>query len=141
MSRIVALFATAVLVAACSSSGGSPSPDPTVAFCPALDHYAQTLAGLGALTPSSTVDQYKSAVTDAKTALAALVAVAGPFAGAQLATAQQAQTDLQAAADQLPAGTTPAEAEAALDPLLTTLVQQVALTRNAICNDRPTPSA
>ena len=142
MSRIVAMLATAVLVvAACSSSGGSPSPDPAIAFCPAVDAYAKTLVALDALTPSSTVDQYQAAVTDAKTALAAVVAVAGPYAGAQLTSAQTAQTNLQYAADQLPAGTTPAQAEAALQPLLVTLIQQVALTRNASCNDRPTPSA
>ena len=142
MSRVVAMLATAVLVvAACSSSGGSPSPDPAIVFCPALDSYAKTLAVLDALTPSSTVDQYKSAVADAKTALAAVIAVAGPFVGAQLNEAQTAQVNLQAAADQLPPDTTPAQAEAALQPLLATLIQQVAGTRNATCNDRPTPSA
>ena len=142
MSRVVAMLATAVLVvAACSSSGGSPSPDPAIVFCPALDSYAKTLAVLDALTPSSTVDQYKSAVADAKTALAGVIAVAGPFVGAQLNEAQTAQVNLQAAADQLPPGTTPAQAEAALQPLLATLIQQVAGTRNATCNDRPTPSA
>ena len=103
MSRVVAMLATAVLVvAACSSSGGSPSPDPAIVFCPALDSYAKTLAVLDALTPSSTVDQYKSAVADAKTALAGVIAVAGPFVGAQLNEAQTAQVNLQAAADQLP---------------------------------------
>src|SRR6476619_7548990 len=92
MSRIVAMLATAILVvAACSSSGGSPSPDPAIAFCPAVDAYAKTLVALDALTPSSTVDQYQAAVTDAKTALAAVVAVAGPYAGAQLTSAQTAQ--------------------------------------------------
>ena len=127
MSRVVAMLATAVLVvAACSSSGGSPSPDPAIAFCPALDAYAKTLVVLDALTPSSTVDQYKSAVADAKTALAGVIAVAGPFVGAQLNEAQTAQINLQAAADQLPADTTPAQAEAALQPLLATLIQQVA---------------
>ena len=142
MSRVVAMLATAVLVvAACSSSGGSPSPDPAIVFCPALDSYAKTLAVLDALTPSSTVDQYKSAVADAKTALAGVIAVAGPFVGAQLNEAQTAQVNLQAAADQLPPDTTPAQAEAALQPLLATLIQQVAGTRNATCNDRPTPSA
>ena len=99
MSRVVAMLAaTAVLVvAACSSSGGSAEPDPAIAFCPALDSYAKTLAVLDALTPSSTVDQYKSAVADAKTALAGVIAVAGPFVGAQLNEAQTAQVNLQAA--------------------------------------------
>ena len=142
MSRVVAMLATAVLVvAACSSSGGSPSPDPAIAFCPALDTYAKTLAALDALTPSSTVDQYKAAVADAKTALAAVVAVAGPFAGAQLNSAADRPDQPPGRRRPAPAGTTPAQAEAALQPLLATLIQQVALTRNASCNDRPTPSA
>jgi hypothetical protein len=143
MSRVIATLAAVILaVAACSSSpSGSGTPDPAIAFCSAFDAYAKTLVTLDALTPSSTVDQYKTAVADAKRALAAVVAVAGPFVGAQLNEAQMAQTNLQAAADQLPANTTPAEAEAALDPLLQTLIQQVALTRNAICNTRPTPSS
>jgi DNA-binding LytR/AlgR family response regulator len=144
MSRVIAMLAIVILaVAACSStpSGGSATADPTIAFCSAVDTYAVKLAALDALTPSVTVDQYKTAVADAKTALAAVVAVAGPFVGAQLNDAQTAQTNLQAAADQLPATTTPAEAEAALQPLLQTLLQQVASTRNAICNNRPSPSA
>jgi hypothetical protein len=144
MSRVIAMLAAVVLaVAACSSSpsGGSPSADPTIAFCSALDSYAKTLVGLDALTPSSTVDEYKTAVANAKVALAAVVAVAGPFVGAQLNEAQTAQTNLQAAADQLPPNVTPAQAEIALQPLLQTLIQQVASTRNAICNTRPTPSS
>jgi hypothetical protein len=144
MSRVIAMLATVVLaVAACSSapSGGSPSADPTIAFCSALDSYAQTLVGLDALTPSSTVDEYKTAVANAKVALAAVVAVAGPFVGAQLNEAQTAQTNLQAAADQLPANVTPAQAEDALQPLLQALIQAVAGTRNATCNSRPSPSA
>jgi hypothetical protein len=44
----------------------------------------QVLAKLDALTATSSVDDYKNAVADAKSALAALKAVAGPFAGAQL---------------------------------------------------------
>lgn len=142
MSRIVAMLATAVLVvAACSSSSGSPSADPAIAFCAALDGYAATLVKLDALTPSSTVEDYNTAVADAKAGLAAVVAVAGPFVGAQLNEAQTAQTNLEAAAGQLPSGATPAQAEAALGPLLQTLIQQVAGTRNATCNTRPTPSA
>ena len=144
MSRVVAMLATVVLaVAACSSSpsGGSPSADPAIAFCSALDAYAKTLISLDALTPSSTVDEYKTAVANAKAALAAVVAVAGPFVGAQLNEAQTAQTNLQAAADQLPANVTPAQAEDALQPLLQALIQEVAGTRNATCNTRPTPSA
>jgi hypothetical protein len=143
LSRISsALVAIVLVVAACSSSSPSGgTPDPAIAFCSALDGYAKTLVTLDALTPDSTVDQYKSAVSGAKAALAAVVAVAGPFAGAQLADAQTAQTNLQAAADQLPVTATPAQAETVLDPLLQTLIQEVAGTRNATCNDRPTPSA
>ena len=144
MSRVTAILAAVVLaVAACSSSpsGGSPSADPAIAFCSALDSYATTLAALDALTPSSTIDEYKTAVANAKAALAAVVAVAGPFVGAQLNDAQTAQTNLQAAADQLPANVTPAQAEAALQPLLQALIQAVGGTRNATCNNRPSPSA
>ncbi len=143
MSRIVATLAAVLLaVAACSStpSSGSATPDPAIAFCAALDSYAGTLVKLDALTATSSVDDYQAAVTNAKTALAGVVAVAGPFAGAQLNEAQTAQTNLQAAADQLPAGATPDQAVAALKPLLDTLIQQVAGTRNATCNDRPTAS-
>jgi hypothetical protein len=60
--------------------------------------------------------------------------------GAQLNDAQTAQVNLEAAAAQLPPGATPAMAEIALTPLLETLIQEVASTRNAICNTRPTPS-
>jgi hypothetical protein len=143
--RMASLAAVLLALAACTSSttpggGGSGTPDPTIAFCSALDTYAQTLVKLEALTSSSTVDDYKKAVADAKTALAALVAVAGPFAGAQLNEAQTAQTNLQAAADQLPADATPAQAETALQPLLAALIQEVGGVRNATCNTRPTVS-
>jgi len=143
MKRAIATLATVILaIAACSSgSTGSATPDPAIAFCPAVDDYAKTLVALDALTPSATVEQYKSAVADAKKALAAVVAVAGPYAGAQLASAQMAQTQLTAAADALPAGTTPDQAESTLQPSLTALIQEVTLTRKAICNTRPTPSA
>jgi len=142
--RLLPLAAVLLVLAACSSStpaGGSATPDPTIAFCAAVDDYGKALVKLDALTPSSTVDQYKKAVDDAKAALAALVKVSGPFVGAQLNEAQTAQTNLESAAAQLPAGTTPAQAEAALDPLLQALIQQVAGVRNATCNTRPTPSA
>jgi hypothetical protein len=142
--RMGSLAAVLLALAACTSpttpGGGSGTPDPTIAFCSALDAYAQTLVKLDALTPSVTVDEYKKAVADAKTALAAVVAVAGPFAGAQLNEAQTAQTNLQAAADQLPADATPAQAESALQPLLAALIQQVGGVRNATCNTRPTVS-
>lgn len=51
------------------------------------------------------------------------------------------QANLEAAATKLPPGATPAMAEIALTPLLETLIQEVASTRTAICNTRPTPSA
>ena len=139
--RLLPLAAVFLMLAACSSSSGPATPDPAVAFCAALDPYAKALVKLDLLTPAATTADYKSAVTEAKTALAAVVKVAGPFVGAQLNEAQTAQNNLQNAADQLPAGATPAEAEAALDPLLQALIQQVAGVQAATCNTRPTPSA
>ena len=142
--RLLPLAAVLLMLAACSSStpaGGSATPDPSIAFCAALDPYGRALVKLDKLTPDVTVDAYKSAVTEAKTALAAVVKVAGPFVGAQLSEAQTAQTNLEFAANQLPPGTTPAKTEAALDPLLQILIQQVAGVQNATCNTRPTPSA
>jgi len=144
MTRRLGLLAAALLiVAACGSSttsGGATTPDPTIAFCAALDNYAGTLVKLDALPATATVDDYNTAVATAKAGLAAVVAVAGPFVGAQLNDAQTAQAQLEAAAAQLPPGATPAVAEAALTPLLENLIQQVASTRNALCNTRPTPS-
>lgn len=143
MSRILATLAAVVLaVAACSSTPSGPAtPDPTIAFCAALDDYAVELVKLDSLPATASVDDYNAAVRSAKAGLAAVVAVAGPFVGAQLNDVQTAQTNLQAAADQLPPGATPAMAEIALTPLLETLIGQVASTRNALCNTRPTPSA
>jgi len=143
MRRITAALAVLVLsVAACSgSTSGSATPDPAIAFCPALDAYGQSLVVLGALIPASTVEQYKKAVADAKAALAALTAVAGPFAGAQLNELTSAQVDLEAAANELGADATPVQAETELQPLVDDVIQQVALTKNALCNFRPTPSS
>ena len=143
MRRITAALAVLVLsVAACSgSTSGSATPDPAIAFCPALDAYGQSLVVLGALTPAATVDQYKKAVADAKAALAALTAVAGPFAGAQLNELTSAQVDLEAAANELGADATPAQAETELQPLIEDVIQQVGGTKNALCNFRPTPSS
>jgi hypothetical protein len=143
MTRLIASLAALLLVlAACSSStdGGATTPDPTIAFCTALDSYAATLVKLDALPATASVADYNAAVADAKAGLAAVVAVAGPFVGAQLNDAQTAQAQLEAAAAQLPPGATPAIAKAALSAPLQTLIQQVASTRNAICNTRPTPS-
>ena len=143
LATLVAAVAVAFSLGACgaSSSAGSPSTDPTVAFCPALDSYGQSLAKLDALTATSSVDDYKNAVAEAKTALAALKAVAGPFVGAQLDTAQTAQAQLEADAAGLGANSTPADAEAALQPDLQNVMAQVVLTYNAICNAHPTPSS
>jgi hypothetical protein len=147
MTRLIASLAAVILVlAACGSStpsggdGGATTPDPTIAFCSALDAYAATLVKLDALPATASVDDYNTAVANAKAGLAAVVAVAGPFVGAQLNDAQTAQAQLEAAAAQLPPGATPAMAELALSAPLETLIQQVASTRNAICNTRPTPS-
>ena len=144
MTRLAALVAVLALsLAACasSSSGGSATPDPTVAFCPALDTYGKALTKLDAMTATSSVDDYKTAAAAAKSAFEAVKAVAGPFAGAQLDTAQTAQVQLEAAVAGLPANATPADAESALQEPLSNLIGQVALTYNAICNTHPTPSA
>jgi hypothetical protein len=141
-SRFAILAVLTLALAACSStSSGSPSADPALAFCPALQTYGKALAKLDALTPSSTADEYKQAVADAKTALAAAIAVAGPFAGAQLTSLGQAQAQLEAAANGLGASPTPTQAEAALQAPMTAVLQEIALTNNAICNTRPTPSS
>ncbi len=137
----VALAAGVLTLAACSSTpSGSASADPAVAFCPALQAYGKSLAALEALTPSSSLADYQKAVTDAKAALAAVTAVAGPYAGAQLTTLAQAQAQLESAANALGTNATPAQAETDLQDELTAVIQQVALTNNAICNFRPTPS-
>ena len=138
---ITALIALSLAACGSSSSAGSATPDPTVAFCPALDAYGKSLAKLDALVATSSVDDYKNAVADAKAALAALKAVAGPFVGAQLDTLQTAQAQLEADAADLDANATPADAEAALQPDLENLMAQVVLTYNAICNAHPTPSS
>jgi hypothetical protein len=137
-------MAVAFSLAACgasSSSSGSPSTDPTAAFCPALDAYGKSLVKLDALTATSSVDDHKNAVADAKTALAALKAVAGPFVGAQLDTLQTAQVQLEADAAGIGGNATPADAEAAVQPALQNVLAQVVLTYNAICNAHPTPSS
>jgi hypothetical protein len=147
MTRLIASLAAVLLaLAACTSStpdgrDGAATPDPTIAFCAALDNYAGTLLKLDALPATASVDDYNAAVATAKAGLVAVVAVSGPFVGAQLNEAQTAQVNLEAAADELPPGATPAMAEIALTPLLETLIQEVAGTRNALCNTRPTPSA
>jgi outer membrane murein-binding lipoprotein Lpp len=144
MNRPLAVLAiAALLLTACNSSGsgGSATPDPAIAFCPALATYGQSLTALEALTPTSSVDDYKSAVTTAKTALAGVVAVAGPFAGAQLNTLSTAQQQLEAAAGELGSDATPAQADEQLQPYLEAVTQEVALTYNAICNVNPTPSS
>jgi ABC-type glycerol-3-phosphate transport system substrate-binding protein len=143
MRRLVAVLAVIALsLAACgSSSSGSATPDPTLAFCPALDAYGRSLAKLEALTPDATVDEYQAAVADAKTQLAALRAVAGPFAGAQIDSLQTAQQQLEAAAVDLGADATPAQAESDLADELQNVTAEVVLTFNAICNTHPTPSS
>ena len=144
LAALAAAIAVAFSLAACgasSSAPGSPSTDPTAAFCPALDAYGKSLAKLDALTATSSVDDYKNAVADAKTALASLKAVAGPFVGAQLDTLQTAQVQLEADAAGIGANSTAADAKAAVGPDLQNLMAQVVLTYNAICNAHPTPSS
>jgi hypothetical protein len=140
-AAVIAVIALSLAACGSSSSTGSATPDPTVAFCPALDGYGKSLAKLDALVATSSVDDYKNAVADAKAALAALKTVAGPFVGAQLDTLQTAQAQLEAEAADLDANATPADAEAALQPDLENLMAQVVLTYNAICNAHPTPSS
>ena len=143
MRRVITLLAaTGLLLVACSSTpSGSATPDPAIAFCPALDAYGASLVALDKLDASATVVEYKAAVATARTALAALTAVAGAYAGAQLNSLTSAQQDLEAAAGDLdPSSTTPAQAEAAINDELQAVIQQIAATRNALCNFRPTPS-
>src|SRR5262245_11874556 len=142
MKRVIAAVAALVLlVAACGgSSGGSATPDPAIAFCPALDAYGQSLVALQKLDPSTPVDQQKAAVNDAKAKFAALVPLAQPFAGAQLSTLTTAQSQLEAAANNLPPGVSATAAQAALKDPINAVLQEIAGTHNALCNTRPTPS-
>ena len=147
MTRLIGSLAAVLLVlAACSSStpdgggGGATTPDPTIAFCDALDTYGAALVKFDALTPSDSVDAYKAAGADARAALATLISVAGPFVGAQTEELQTAQSVLNTVVDQLPPDVTPAQAELLLDPPIKAVLQQVAAQRNATCNTRPTPS-
>jgi len=142
LATLVAAMAVALSLSACgSSSSGSATPDPTVAFCPALDTYSKSLAKLQTLVATSSVAQYPAAVADAKTALAAVKLVAGPLAGAQLNDLQTAQVQLESAAAALPSGTTPEQAATALQAPLQTVTAQAVSTYNAICNAHPTPSS
>jgi hypothetical protein len=142
-AAIAALVVVGVLLAGCSSSGGagaSATPDPAIAFCPALDAYGQSLVALQKLDPSTPVEQQKAAVDDAKAKLAALIPLAQPFAGMQLSTLTTAQAQLESAVNALPSGATPAMAQAALKDPINAVVQQIAATHNATCNTRPSPS-
>ncbi len=143
MHRLIAAIAVVALsLAACgSSSSGSATPDPTVAFCPALDTYSKALAKLQGLIATESVADYPAAVTEAKSALAAVRLVAGPLAGAQLNDLQTAQVQLESAAAALPSGTTPAQAGTAIQAPLQTVTAQAISTYNAICNTHPTPSS
>jgi hypothetical protein len=142
------LAALVLVLAACSSAttsggggGGAATPDPAIAFCDALDSYGAKLAAFEALTPSNTVVEYKAAGAAAKAALAVLVPAAAPFAGAQINDLTTAQSVLNAAVDALPPNATPVMAEAALDPPIKDVIQEIAAAHNASCNTRPTPSS
>jgi hypothetical protein len=145
--RIGTLAAVLLAVAACTSStpsgggGGAATPDPTIAFCDALDNYGAALVKLDVLTPSASLADYKAAGTAAKASLALLLTAAGPFVGAQTEELQTAQSVLNTAVDQLPVTATPADAEAALDPAIKGVIQGVTAQHNASCNTRPTPSS
>jgi hypothetical protein len=147
MTRLIASLAAVLFaLAACNSStpsgggGGAGTPDPTIAFCDALDTYGASLIKFEALTPSATVADYKAAGAAAKAALAVLVSAAAPFAGAQIDQLVTAQSILNTAVDQLPPAATPVMAEAALDPPIKDVTEELAAQRNATCNTRPTPS-
>jgi len=147
MTRLIASLAAVLLaLAACNSStpsggaGGAGTPDPTIAFCDALDTYGAALVKFEALTPTATVADYKAAGEAAKAALAVLVSAAAPFAGAQIDQLVTAQSILNTAVDQLPPAATPVMAEAALDPPIKDVIEELASQRNATCNTRPTPS-
>jgi hypothetical protein len=147
MTRLIASLAAVLFaLAACNSStpsgggGGAGTPDPTIAFCDALDTYGASLIKFEALTPSATVADYKAAGAAAKAALAVLVSTAAPFAGAQIDQLVTAQSILNTAVDQLPPAATPVMAEAALDPPIKDVLTELASQRNATCNTRPTPS-
>ena len=146
MTRRIGMLAAVVLaLAACSSSttsgggGGAATPDPAIAFCDALDSYGAKLAAFEALTPSNTVVEYKAAGAAAKAALAVLVPAAAPFAGAQINDLTTAQSVLNAAVDALPPTATPVMAEAALDPPVKDVIQEVAAAHNASCNTPADP--
>ena len=150
MTRRIGMLAAVVLaLAACSSSttsgggggGGGATADPAIAFCDALDSYGAKLTAFEALTPNNTVDEYKAAGAAAKAALAVLVPAAAPFAGAQINDLTTAQSVLNAAVDALPPNATPVMAEAAIDPPVKDVIQEVAAQHNAVCNTRPTPSS
>ena len=142
--RIGPLAAVLLAVAACSSSapaGGSATPDPSIAFCAALDAYTKTLVTLQALDSSSTVDQYKTAGGDAKAALAVLVTAAAPLAGAQVIELKTAQGQLDTAVSALPPNATAAQADVVLDPFIANVIKEAGAQRNATCNTRPTASS
>jgi hypothetical protein len=148
MTRLIGSLAAVLLtLAACTSStpsgggGGAATADPTIAFCDALDSYGATLVKLDALTASATVAEYKAAGAVAKAGLATLIAVAGPFVGAQTDELSTAQAELGTLVDQLPATATAADAETSLDPAIKEVIQQIGAEHNAICNTRPTPSS
>jgi hypothetical protein len=140
--RLGLLLAVLLTFTACAGSvPGTATPDPAIAFCSALETYGLKLAALDGLTPSATADEYKQKVTEAKVALADLIAVSGPYGGAQTLSLSIVQTQLQTAADQLPAAATAAEAKAALSAPIAAVIQEIAGTHNASCNTRPTPSS
>jgi hypothetical protein len=148
MTRLIGSLAAVLLaLAACSSStpsgggGGASTTDPTIAFCDALDSYGAKLATYESLTTSNTVEEYKAAGAAAKAALAVLVPAAAPFAGAQISELVTPQSVLDAAVDALPPNATPVMAEAAIDPPVKAVIQEVVAQHNASCNTRPTPSS
>ena len=103
MTRLIASLAAVLLaLAACTSStpsggGGAATPDPTIAFCAALDSYGATLVKLDALHADGDRRRVQGRRRrPPRRRSPPLVAVAGPFAGAQLNELQTAQSVLEA---------------------------------------------
>ena len=149
MTRRIGMLAAVLLaLAACSSAttsggggGGGATPDPSIAFCDALDSYGATLADFEALTPAATVDEYKAAGAARKGGARSV-----DHRGSTIRRRPDQRTDDRADPSRTQPSTislpcaTPAEAEVALDPPIKAVIQQVVATHNASCNTRPTPS-
>jgi hypothetical protein len=142
VQRSVAILSVLVLaIAACSSPAEGDPAGGDAGFCQALTQYNQSLVKLRDLPPESTVADLGSAMDDVKVQLAALDAVSGEFAGAQLEELHMAQDGLAAAVDGIPADATPADAENATADAIDQVIEASSQLDQALCNTNPTPSA